>query len=70
MIGCDWLGWQGAGNKDWDEYPNGRWGDGRSPAFGELSDSHFFRPTEGSQEDRLAMWGDAPIVPEDRPRGE
>ena len=50
---------------DWDEYPNGRWGDGRSPAFGELSDSHFFRPTEGSKEDRLAMWGDAPIVAQD-----
>lgn len=28
----------------WDEFPNGRWGDGRSPAFGELSDLHFFRP--------------------------
>jgi len=44
----------------WDEFPNGRWGDGRSPAFGELSDSHFFRPSEGSKEDRLAMWGEAP----------
>ena len=29
----------------WDEFPNGRWGDGRSPAFGELNDLHFFRPT-------------------------
>ena len=36
-----------------------RWGDNRSPAFGELSDSHFFRPVEGSKEDRLAMWGQA-----------
>jgi methylenetetrahydrofolate reductase (NADPH) len=27
----------------WDEFPNGRWGDGRSPAFGELSDGHFYR---------------------------
>lgn len=49
----------------WDEFPNGRWGDGRSPAFGELSNSHFFRPDEGSKEDRLAMWGEAPITPED-----
>lgn len=49
----------------WDEFPNGRWGDNRSPAFGELSDSHFFRPVEGSKEDRLAMWGQAPIKPED-----
>ncbi|CAM9209721.1 unnamed protein product [Ectocarpus sp. 6 AP-2014] len=47
----------------WDEYPNGRWGDGRSPAFGELSDTHFFRPLVGSREDRKAMWGEAPIVP-------
>ena len=49
----------------WDEFPNGRWGDGRSPAFGELSDSHFFRPEEGSKEDRLAMWGQAPIDVQD-----
>ena len=49
----------------WDEFPNGRWGDNRSPAFGELSDSHFFRPSEGSKEDRLAMWGDAPTDPPD-----
>ena len=49
----------------WDEFPNGRWGDGRSPAFGELSDSHFFRPVEGSKEDRLAMWGEAPITGKD-----
>ncbi|KAJ1434432.1 FAD-linked oxidoreductase-like protein [Ochromonadaceae sp. CCMP2298] len=49
----------------WDEFPNGRWGDNRSPAFGELSDSHFFRPVEGSREDLLAMWGEAPITPAD-----
>jgi hypothetical protein len=40
-------------------------GDNRSPAFGELSDSHFFRPAEGSKEDRLAMWGEAPILHKD-----
>lgn len=45
----------------WDDFPNGRWGDGRSPAFGELSDSHFFRPVSGSKEQCLAMWGEAPI---------
>lgn len=49
----------------WDEFPNGRWGDGRSPAFGELSDSHFFRLAEGSKEDRLAMWGEAPLTDAD-----
>lgn len=46
----------------WDEFPNGRWGDNRSPAFGDLSDSHFFRPMEGKKEDRVAMWGEAPIT--------
>ena len=47
--------------ESWDEFPNGRWGDGRSPAFGELSDSHFFRFAVGSKEDRRAMWGEGPI---------
>lgn len=41
----------------WDEFPNGRWGDNRSPAFGELSDTHFYHPVQGKKEDRLAMWG-------------
>jgi len=25
----------------WDEFPNGRWGNSKSPAFGELSDYHL-----------------------------
>lgn len=25
----------------WDEYPNGRWGDSRSPAYGDLTDHHL-----------------------------
>ena len=45
----------------WDEFPNGRWGDGRSPAFGELSNYHFFKPV-GSKADCLIMWGDSPII--------
>ena len=45
---------------DWDEFPNGRWGDSRSPAFGELSDSHFYRFTLGNAEDRKAMLGECP----------
>ncbi len=50
---------------NWDEFPNGRWGDNRSPAYGDLSDSHFFRPVEGKKEDLLTMWGEAPITPSD-----
>jgi methylenetetrahydrofolate reductase (NADPH) len=52
-----------ARTNEWDDFPNGRWGDNRSPAFGDLSDSHFFRPSVGSIDDRKAMWGDAPLSP-------
>lgn len=43
----------------WDEFPNGRWGDNRSPAFGDLSDTHFI-PKVGlhSKDNKLAMWGE------------
>eukprot|EP00624_Nannochloropsis_granulata_P001152 evm.model.NODE_1531_length_19035_cov_17.377516.4 len=48
--------------EEWDEFPNGRWGDGRSPAFGELSDYRFVDTSlGGSREDRRAMWGEAPL---------
>ena len=47
--------------EDWDEFPNGRWGDATSPAFGELSDvSHFYSFTLGSDDDRRAMLGHCP----------
>jgi len=46
----------------WDEFPNGRWGDSRSPAFGDLSHTHaFFRGFIGTKEERLSMWGETPI---------
>ena len=44
-----------ARTNQWDEYPNGRWGDARSPAFGELSNSHFFGTSVCSREDRLTV---------------
>lgn len=47
---------------DWDDYPNGRWGDSTSPAFGELSElSHFYSFTLGSDDDRRAMLGTCPL---------
>jgi methylenetetrahydrofolate reductase (NADPH) len=47
---------------DWDEFPNGRWGDSTSPAFGELSDlSHFYSFTLGCNDDRRAMLGHCPL---------
>lgn len=49
-----------------DEFPNGRWGDSSSAAFGELSDSHFFG-FQGlkNPEDRKAEWDEAPIEDKD-----
>ena len=47
---------------DWDDFPNGRWGDSTSPAFGELSElSHFYSFTLGSDDDRRAMLGTCPL---------
>jgi methylenetetrahydrofolate reductase (NADPH) len=43
----------------WDEFPNGRWGDSRSPAFGELSNYHL-NALYGQWDagvDRRALWG-------------
>nr|CCA15339.1 methylenetetrahydrofolate reductase putative [Albugo laibachii Nc14] len=42
----------------WDEYPNGRWGNSESPAFGELSDSPYVT-TKLSASERREMWGHA-----------
>ena len=49
----------------WDEYPNGRWGDHRSPAFGELADSHFYNLVAADPEDQKAEWGEAPLEESD-----
>jgi len=35
---------------DWDEFPNGRWGDRRSPSFGTLNDYYLLRRGIGLQE--------------------
>jgi methylenetetrahydrofolate reductase (NADPH) len=50
----------------WDEFPNGRWGDSRSPAFGELSDmSHFYSYSLGTIAEHKAILGDRPETPQD-----
>lgn len=46
------------GSWDTDEFSNGRWGDNRSPAFGEL-DSHYAPFSRISVPDRKAMWGES-----------
>ena len=50
--------------EDWDEFPNGRWGDSTSPAFGELP-SHFYGFSLGSDDDRRAMLGENLKTPND-----
>ncbi len=49
---------------EWDEFPNGRWGDSRSPAFGELNDYYMARLHLVPRE-RRAMWGESPSSEED-----
>lgn len=42
----------------WDEFPNGRWGDARSPAYGE-PEHHLLGDAMGRPEERRAIWGEA-----------
>eukprot|EP00794_Sanderia_malayensis_P015454 gene15454-17038_t len=43
---------------DWDEYPNGRWGNSSAPSFNELSDHHLFYLRSPKNKDQLKnMWG-------------
>lgn len=42
--------------QDWDEFPNGRWGDSRSPAYGELD--AYGIGLRGSNEQNIKLWGE------------
>ena len=44
-----------ARTQDWDEFPNGRWGDSRSPAFGELD--QYDIGLHGTNEQNIKKWG-------------
>ncbi|KAI1416896.1 methylenetetrahydrofolate reduct [Hypoxylon sp. FL1857] len=46
--------------QEWDEFPNGRWGDSRSPAFGEL-DAYGIGLT-GTNESNRKRWGEPKSV--------
>lgn len=41
--------------QEWDEFPNGRWGDSRSPAFGELD--AYGIGLKGTNEENVKLWG-------------
>jgi len=43
--------------QEWDEFPNGRWGDSRSPAFGELEDFHLASLYTTPKTQCLEEWG-------------
>ncbi|KAK0722269.1 methylenetetrahydrofolate reductase-domain-containing protein [Lasiosphaeria miniovina] len=51
-----------ARTQDWDEFPNGRWGDSRSPAFGEL-DAYGIGLT-GNNEQNRKKWGEPQTIGE------
>lgn len=53
-----------ARTNDWDEFPNGRWGDSESPAYGDLNDHHWFHRILPAKR-RLRMWGEAPATVDD-----
>lgn len=42
--------------QEWDEYPNGRWTDSRSPAFGELDT--YGIGLKGTNEQNIKLWGE------------
>uniref|UniRef100_A0A8C9T5Q9 Methylenetetrahydrofolate reductase (NADPH) n=1 Tax=Scleropages formosus TaxID=113540 RepID=A0A8C9T5Q9_SCLFO len=45
--------------QEWDEFPNGRWGNSSSPAFGELNDYYlFYLKSKSSKEALVKMWGE------------
>ncbi len=49
-----------ARTQDWDEFPNGRWGDSRSPAFGELD--AYDIGLRGTNEQNIKLWGSPKCV--------
>ena len=44
-----------ARTQDWDEFPNGRWGDSRSPAFGHLDTYDI--GLKGTNKQNIDLWG-------------
>jgi len=51
-----------AKTQSWDDFPNGRWGSSRSPAFMLEADDGFIsfaRKTQGNPEDKRKIWGEA-----------
>jgi methylenetetrahydrofolate reductase (NADPH) len=43
---------------DWDQFPNGRWGDSSAPSFGDLKDYHIFYTNKINTQELLKQWGE------------
>lgn len=53
---------------EWDDFPNGRWGDSRSPAFGNLHEYYLIQRgliMRAKEDNRKQEWGECPRKPED-----
>jgi len=52
---------------EWDEFPNGRWGDMTSPAFRDVDETHFYMRGAllGGDKERKKAWGEAPLTEQD-----
>lgn len=44
--------------RDWDDFPNGRWGDSSSPAYGDLSGYYLFTPAAVGSDELRRFWGE------------
>uniref|UniRef100_A0A0N4Z4M7 methylenetetrahydrofolate reductase (NADPH) n=1 Tax=Parastrongyloides trichosuri TaxID=131310 RepID=A0A0N4Z4M7_PARTI len=44
--------------REWDDFPNGRWGHSSSPAFNDLKEYYMFYLKAGNKEKELKMYGD------------
>lgn len=42
---------------DWDQFPNGRWGNSSAPSFGDLKDYHIFYSNRYHTQECRAQWG-------------
>lgn len=53
-----------ARTEEWDEFPNGRWGDAGSPSFSSLGDYHLKQLYASSEESRKKAYGE-PVTVDD-----
>jgi len=51
---------------EWEEFPNGRWGNSSAATFGDISEHHlFYLRSKFTKAQRLSMWGNQLFGEED-----